>query len=161
MLLAKTHQHFFFLDDVFHAQAGFAPITPDRAGQRRQHPFGFDTAESLEVFQQDILLGFDLRLRLQVLQRAAAADVEVHAARCNPLRRGFQHFLGAGFVEVAMGAHITKPHGLPGQCAVHEYGLAVDVTHAAAVVGQRLDARFRRIGGHAQLGFTGTSHEIG
>jgi hypothetical protein len=78
---------------------------------------------------------------IEVLERAAAADAEVPAARCHALGRGVQHFDGDRLVVAALAANAPEAHGLAGQRAVDEHRFAGDVRDAAALVVQRLDPR--------------------
>src|SRR5690606_35377343 len=73
------------------------------------------------------------------------AGAEMRAARQHAVRRGFQHFQGAGLVEAAAARGQLGDHRLPGQRAGDEDGLAVLAAgDAAAVVAEVEDLDLER-----------------
>ena len=87
---------------------------------------------------------------VEVLQRAAAAGPEMPAARIHALRRGLQHLDRDGIVMAALAARAAQQHALPGQRAVHEHRLAVDMGDPPAFLVQRFDHRGLRRGERPQ-----------
>ncbi len=85
--LAEADQHAPLARHVLDAQPRAAPVAPDRAGQRLEHPLGLHAAEAREILDQLSLLERELRRGRQVLQRAAAADAEVRDTRVRCGRR--------------------------------------------------------------------------
>ena len=69
-----------------------------------------------------------------MLQRAAAADAEMRAARHHAFRGGLEHGEQLGFVVLAMVATADETHGLAGQRAADESGLAAAHDALAFVV---------------------------
>ena len=90
------------------------------------------------------LLGGELRRGRQVLQRAAAADAEMRAARCDALGRGLEHLEQLAVVVLAVPPRAPEADALARQRAGDEHGLAA-VHDALAFVRERADrARLRR-----------------
>ena len=101
--------------------------------------------------QKRLLLGQNLLVFRLVLQTTAAADIEMRAARLDPLRRTRKHFANAAFVVLARLVGVEKTDLLARQRAVDEGRLALDMRHAAPVVAQRFDIGPDRVVG--QFGF--------
>jgi hypothetical protein len=85
--LVKAHHHRVFLRHVTHRQARAVAVIPGRAVHWPQDGVGLHLGDVLEVIFQHALLHRDLRARLQVLHRAAAAVTEVDALGLDPHRR--------------------------------------------------------------------------
>ena len=97
------------------------------------------------------LLGGDLQRRRRVLQRAAAADAEVRAARRRratalALERPHRR---ARARNVGLRLSVVDRHALAGQRAFDEDRLAVDARDAAAFLVERFDRRDDRRGSDA------------
>ena len=92
------------------------------------------------------LFGLDLRCRIQVLHRAAAAYAEMRAARRHARRGCLVHFEQFGFVVALVKAAATEADAFARQRARDEYGLAAGLAtphHALGFV--------REIGDHSGL----------
>ena len=144
LLFAETDQHAALLHHVAYRQAALAPVTPRFAGKRRQPQLRRDLADAFEIFRQHALLGRDLRRRIEVLQRAAAAMREMPATRLDPMRRRHEHFDDIGLVEVAMTFAQFGQYLFAQQRAADEHRLAVDAGHAATVMAEVGDVGFER-----------------
>ena len=140
--LAETNQHAPLLLDKFGAKPAFAAIAPRRIGQRRKYTLRHHLADALEIFEQHALLRRDLRDRIEMLQRAAATDAEMRAARRDAVGRGAQHFLDCRLVVMPMLAGVAHAHALARERPGDEHGLAGDVGHAAAIVSEVGDIGF-------------------
>jgi hypothetical protein len=112
------------------------------------------TFDAREVLEELVLFGGELRRSRQVLQRTAAADAEMGAARFDAVRRRGQDPDELRLIELTAAAQYPQPYPLAGQRTGDEDDLAVDAGDAAAVVRERDDVRVelgqRRYGaGHA------------
>ena len=74
-----------------------------------------------------------------MLQRAAAADAEMRAARLNPIWRGRQHTLESTLIEVAAAPETHPFDALARKGVVDEDGLARRTSDAAPIVRQIRD----------------------
>jgi hypothetical protein len=93
------------------------------------------------VFERP-LLGRDLRADVQVLQRAAAADAEVRAARHDPLRARPAQRDQRRLLPVVLAPAHRDLHLLAGQRVLDEHDLAFGVVrHALRLEVERLDAK--------------------
>ena len=105
-------------------------------------------ADARQRVLERALLGRDLQRRMRVLQRAAAADAEVRAARVDAR--------GARPCAIRVGARDRRSSAcrfsdgdvdaLAGQRAFDEDGLAVDARDAAAFLVERFDVDDRVAG---------------
>ena len=134
--LAEADQRAALLLDVLHRQPRAATVAPRIARQRREHATRRDVADALEVLEQRALLCDDLRLRREMLQRAAAAGAEMRAFGRDAIGRGDVHFERFRLVELATALHDARLHALAGQRARDEHRLALDARDAATVVAQ-------------------------
>src|SRR3569833_2798909 len=80
-LLAEAHHQGLLFLDEFDAEPRAAPVTPMRAGERRQDLLGRDLAEVAKTVEQYLLFHVDLRIGAQMLQTTAAAQPEVLTLR--------------------------------------------------------------------------------
>src|SRR5262249_28789946 len=83
-----------------------------------------DASDALERGAQLGVLLLELRGSRQVLQRAAAADAEVRAARRDAYGCGLEHLEKLGLIVLAAARVAAEAHQLPGQRAGAEGGLA-------------------------------------
>ena len=98
---AEADQHAIFLLDELDAQPALAPIAPRRIGQRRENRPRAVTLPMRSKFSISTrLFRGDLRGRIQMLQRAAAAYAEMRTARHDAIGRGLQHFFDDRLVVV-------------------------------------------------------------
>ena len=84
--LPESDQHPAFLRNVLDTEPCATAIRPRRTCERRKDLGRYDAADPFERREQLRLLEFELRRRLEMLQRATAADTEMRAARRNTLR---------------------------------------------------------------------------
>ncbi len=90
-LFAEAHQRTALLAHVFHAEPRLVPVAPQRPAQNVEHLRRLHLADAAQLLQQQCLLVADLRLVLQVLQAAPAADAGVGAMGRDALPGGLQH----------------------------------------------------------------------
>src|SRR6185312_14137808 len=157
LLFAETHQHAALLRHVAHRQPALAPVTPRLGSERRQPRLRRDLADALEILRQHALLDGDLRRRVEMLQRTAAALRKMPAQRLDPVRRSDDHLDHVGFVEMAMALAQLRDHRLAEQGAADEDRLAVNPGHAAAIVAEVGDVGFERLWRNG----VGSGHERG
>jgi hypothetical protein len=82
------------------------------------------TRDTQQIVGEFLLLGLQLRARLQMLERASAAHAEVGATRRDAPRGRFQHVHQRRLVMTSMQAGASETHAFAGQRARDEYGLA-------------------------------------
>ncbi len=121
-----------FLQHMPHRQARALAITPRRAVDRRQHGFGFDLADALQVIFQHALLDVDLRTRFQMLHRAAAAHAEMRALRLHAHERLFQDLADMRLLIAGLFTIRGIGHALARQRAFDEDYLAVGMRDTPA-----------------------------
>jgi hypothetical protein len=124
-------------------QAGAAPIAEGRSAERRQPAARLHAGHPRERLPQFGFFGGELCWRGQVLQRAAAAQAKVRAARHDAQRRSLKHLKKLPVIVPAVPARAPEADLFPRQRAGDEGGLA-GVHHALALVGQ--SAHRRRLG---------------
>ncbi len=137
---AKTHDDAPLLEDIPRAQARTAPVGPDRPAQRLEPRLWRNPRQALEVVPQLGLLGFELRIRGEVLERAAAASSEVCAFRGDACARGYNDFQQFALVMLAVTPDASEANRLARQCARDEGSLAA-AYDSLTLVGQRRDRR--------------------
>jgi hypothetical protein len=123
--LAESHQHPPLARHVFDAQPRAPPVAPGAAlnglqPAHRRHP-----AQAFEALGQLQLLELQLRSVVEVLQRAAAADIEVRAARNYALSRRRENLLEMRLVVLPVAARTAKTNRLPRQSPGDESGLGL------------------------------------
>src|SRR6185503_10998902 len=122
--LAKAYDHASLLGHVLRAQARTAAIAPDRAPQRLEPFLRRHVRHALETLTQLGVLGLQLRLRREVLERAAAASSEVLALGSHTDDRRLDHLQQLGIIMLTVPARAAEANGFPWQRACDERGLA-------------------------------------
>ncbi len=159
VLLAKADEHRFLLDDIAHGEARLASIADALAAQRGQVFILLQTADVLHLLVQHALLELDLRIRVQVLHGAAAADAGVGTRRLHALRCRDQDGLGAQFIILLVTSHVARTGGLAGQRTIDEGDLAIDARDPAPVMAQALHLQLHSLGGKF-VATSCTAHEV-
>jgi hypothetical protein len=137
--LAETDHHPALLGHEAGSQAGTAAVVPGRLGQGLQNPPGNYSTGATELFQQVLLLGANLCTRIEMLQRASAAESEVSASRRHAFGRRALDRMQRGLIEVTPLLEVAHSDAFAGKRPGNEERLATHVRHAAAIVGQRRD----------------------
>jgi len=146
--LAEADEHATALRHVLGAEPRPAPITGRRPRERRQPACGLHAPDARQRLGEFALFGRQLGRRIEMLQRAAAAEPEMGARSLDAVRRPTQHLQQLPLVVLTMAAHTTEPYLLRRQGARHERGLGA-ADHPLAVVVERRDlALLGRSGRH-------------
>ena len=149
--LTESDHHARLAVHVLGAEARPAPVAPGGTGERRQPPRGLGARHPRQGLLELALLGEQLRRRLEVLQRAAAADAEMWAPGHGALGRGLEHLEKLAIVMLAVAARAPEADALAGECAGHEHGLAA-THHPLALVSECGDGRGLLRGGRRRAG---------
>ena len=134
--LAEADQRAALFLDVLHRQPRATTVAPRIARERIEDARRCDVTDALEVLEQRALLREDLRLRREMLQRAAAAGAEMRAFGRDAIGRGDDHFERFRLVELATALHDARLHALARERTRDEHGLAFHARDTAAVVAQ-------------------------
>jgi hypothetical protein len=123
--LTKSDQHPPLARNVFDAEACAPSIAPGGTAYGRKPPLRRQARDPFQVLSELLLFERQLRSRIQMLQRAAATDLKVRAARLHAIGGGRQHRLEPRLIVLTMATPASKADGLPGQRACHERGLTL------------------------------------
>ncbi len=156
LALVEAHQHSALGRHMAHGQPRAIAIPPVRPGDGAEHHIGTELGQVPQVVFQHALLDGDLRTRIQMLHRAAAAGAEEPALRRHARGRLAQNIDQGGLLIGRLGPMAAVSHPLTRQCAFHEHHFAGrtilvgQTAHAARFVIERHNLQRPR---HGHLGF--------
>jgi len=102
-----------------------AADSPSGTANGRKPALRRQARDPFQVLGELLLFERKLRSRIEMLQRAAATNLKVRAARLHAIGGGRQHSLEPRLIVLTMATPPSKADGLPGQRTCHERSLTL------------------------------------